>query len=132
MLCMKPSLFSLAMCATSLSTLPLGAQAALPFVQLNQSVLIHIPARDVPDFKSFIGKTLHEGQAGAATTWTSSARRNGAPVQVEATPGPTVSTRAAGACRLLSAQVSQRNSTESWKVWFCQQPNGSWKISGLE
>lgn len=132
MACMKYCHTSLLLGAATAWLLPLSAHAALPFVQLNQSVLLHIPAKDVPNFKAFIGQTLHDGTAGTAHTWTSSAHPNRQPVQVIATPGSPVSTKAAGQCRLLSAQVIQRSSTESWKVWFCQQANGSWKISGLE
>lgn len=111
--------------------LPAAAQA-MPYVQLNQSVIRHIPAPDVPDFKKFIGNTLNTGVADAPQTWNSTARANRTPVQVEVTPSAAVHTRAAGQCRLLSAKVSQRNQHETWKVWFCQQANGSWKISGLE
>lgn len=120
------------LCAITAGLLPLSATAALPFVQLNQSVLLHIPAKDVPDFKTFIGQTLHEGAPDMARTWTSRTSSRRAPVEVVVTPGTPVMTRAAGQCRLLTAQVSQRNAAESWKVWFCQQADGSWKISGLE
>ncbi len=120
-------------CITAALFIPLHAQA-MPYVQLNQSVLIHIPAKDVPGFKTFIGQTLNTGAADTVQAWSSTPRANRAPVQVqvEVTPSAAVTTRAAGQCRLLSAKVSQRNSHESWKVWFCQQADGGWKISGLE
>lgn len=111
--------------------LPAMAQA-MPYVQLNQSVIRHIPAPDVPGFKQFIGNTLNTGAADTVQTWSSTPRANRTPVHVEVTPNAAVSTRAAGQCRLLSAKVSQRNQHETWRVWFCQQANGGWKISGLE
>lgn len=112
--------------------LPWHSQAAMPYVQLTQSVLTHIPAKDVAGFKAFIGHTLHTGPADTTQTWNSTPHPRRAPVQVQVTPSATVTTRTAGPCRLLTAQVSQRASHESWKVWFCQQPDGGWKISGLE
>lgn len=121
-------------CAAGLAAallLPAVAQA-MPFVQLNQSVIRHIPAPDVPGFKQFIGNTLNTGAADTPHMWSSTPRANRTPVQVEVTPSAAVHTRAAGQCRLLSAKVSQRNQHETWKVWFCQQPHGGWKISGLE
>lgn len=111
--------------------LPLAAHA-LSLGQLNQSVLIHIPSKDVPDFRNFIGQALNDGQAGESREWSSSARGSKQPVKVQLTPGPLVETQSAGQCRLLSSQVSQRSKTEAWKVWFCRQADGVWKISGLD
>jgi hypothetical protein len=131
MVCMK-HLFTHVTAGVAMAMwLPMSAHA-IPFVQLNQSVLIHIPAKDVPGFKSFIGETLNSGTSDQVHTWSSTARNNRAPVQVEVTPSAPVTTQAAGQCRLLSAQVHQRSRQESWKVWFCQQANGGWKISALE
>ena len=114
------------------TTLPVGLAHAMPYVQLNQSVLIRIPAKDVPDFKHFIGQALNTGTAGSPLQWQSTQHARRAPVQVTVTPGAVTATRAAGSCRLLAAQVQQQpRPPESWKVWFCQQPNGSWKISSL-
>lgn len=118
-----------AACAAVAWFVPLGAQA-LSLGPLNESVLIHIPSRDVPAFRAFIGKALNEGQAGVAQEWSSSARKP--PVTVVLTPGAAVSTQSAGQCRLLSANVSQRSQTERWNVWFCRQADGAWKISGLK
>ena len=111
--------------------LPMGAQA-MPFVQLNESVIRHIPAKDVPDFKAFIGNVLHTGAPDTPHSWSSQQRGNQTPVQVAVTPGQAVTTQAAGTCRLLSAHVTQRSRQETWKVWFCQQANGSWKISSVQ
>lgn len=128
---MRITLLRSAVCAaTSLLLLP--AAHALPSVLLDQSVLIHIPAKDIPEFKHFIGKSLNEGATDAVREWTSSARSGKPPVQVLLTPGARTNTQSAGACRLLSAQVRQRSQTESWNVWFCQQADGRWKISGLQ
>ena len=131
MLQMKKAISLGAACAAVALFMPLGAQA-LSLGPLNQSVLLHIPARDVPDFRAFIGKALNEGQAGVPLEWNSSARSSKQPVKVQLTPGATVATQSAGQCRLLSANVSQRQQTESWNVWFCLQADGAWKISGLE
>lgn len=111
--------------------LSLGAHA-VPLARLNQSALIHIPAKDVPGFKSFVGQTLNTGEANAETEWRSSAQPGKFPVKVLLTPGAKVETQSAGQCRLLSAQVSHGNTAHQWKLWFCQQADGSWKISGLE
>ena len=117
----------------ALVAVPAGmAQAALPFVQLNDSVLIRIPAKDVPGFKSWIGQALNTGAPGSTLDWQSSHHARRAPVRVQVTPGPVTPTRTAGNCRLLSAQVEQQpRPVETWKVWFCQQPDGSWKISTM-
>lgn len=128
---MKKSISHTIACAAVGLCLPLGAHA-LSLGPLNQSVLIHIPSKDVPDFRRFIGQALNEGRAGEAQEWSSSARGSKQPVKVQLTPGPLVNTQSAGQCRLLSSQVSQRSKTESWKVWFCQQTDGAWKISGLD
>lgn len=111
--------------------LPMAAHA-MPFVQLNESVIRHIPAKDVPAFKTFVGDVLNNGTANTAHNWQSQPRGRQMPVAVAITPGPAVTTRAAGTCRLLSARVSQRSRQESWNVWFCQQAHGGWKISGLQ
>lgn len=126
---MTTALLRIAACSALL--LPFGAHA-LPLARLNQSVLLHIPAQDVPSFKSFVGQTLNEGLAGTVTEWSSSARPGKFPVKVLLNPGAKVETQSAGQCRLLSAQVSQSRMAHQWKLWFCQQADGSWKISGLE
>lgn len=115
----------------ALLSLPVSAQV-LSLGHRNDSVLLHIPARDAGAFKAFIAQTLNTGQPDVAQEWSSSAVSGRQPVKVLLTPGPAVETRAAGRCRLLSSQVRQRQAQESWNVWFCQQANGSWKISGLD
>lgn len=127
---MKTSIYLSAVLAASAFLTPFAA-SALPFAQLNQTVLIHIPAKDVPSFRAFIGQTLNDGTEHVVAQWHSTARRSQPEVQVQITPGAKIQTQAAGQCRLLSGEVSQRSRTESWKVWFCQQADGSWKISGL-
>lgn len=129
---MNTFLFQAAACAASLLLLPAAHAQAVPFVLLDQSVLVNIPSRDVPDFKAFIGKTLNEGAADTVTEWSSSARAGKPPVKVVLTPGARVPTRSAGECRLLQGQVSQGSKANAWQVSFCQQSNGSWKISGLK
>lgn len=104
---------------------------ALPWVQLTQSVLIHIPAKDVPAFKTFIGETLRSAPAGQAQSWHSQQHGRQAPVQVSVTPSAAVHTDKAGTCRRLDATVQQGPRSEPWSVWFCLDPQGHWKISGL-
>ena len=104
---------------------------ALPLVQLTQSVLIHIPAKDVPSFRSFIADTLHQAPAGQPQTWHSQRHGRKAPVQVQVVAGSTVTTESAGTCRRLDAQVQQGPRSEPWSVWFCLDPQGHWKISSL-
>jgi hypothetical protein len=119
-------------CASAAAFVPSVSHAAMPYVQLSQTVLVHIPTRDIPSFKTFIANTLNDGVADKPVTWTSSTRRQQVPVNVQLTPGPQVSTRSAGQCRLLSALVSQRSTSETWNVLFCQQADNEWKISGLQ
>ncbi|MCT9811315.1 hypothetical protein N0K08_11760 [Acidovorax sp. Be4] len=126
---MQKALLRLAACTALL--LPFAVHA-LPLARLNQSALLHIPAQDVPSFKSFVGQTLNEGPAGTVAEWSSTARPGKFPVKVLLNPGAKVETQSAGQCRLLSAQVSQSRTAHQWKLWFCQQADGSWKISGLE
>jgi hypothetical protein len=129
---MHTFLLQAAACAASLLLLPAAQAQAVPFVLLDQSVLVHIPSRDVPDFKAFIGRTLNEGAADTVAEWSSSARAGKPPVKVALTPGPRVQTRSAGECRLLQGQVSQGRQANRWKVSFCQLADGKWKISGLK
>lgn len=112
-------------------SLPVSAQV-LSLGHRNDSVLLRIPAGDAGAFKAFIAKTLNTGQPEVAQEWNSSARPGHPPVQVLLTPGAAVETRSAGRCRLLSSQVRQRDAHESWRIWFCQQADGAWKISSLE
>ncbi len=127
---MKAAVSRTLACAAAL-LLPLGANA-LSLGFRTDTVLMHIPAKDVNDFKSFISQTLNEGEAGKQREWTSSEHTNKYPVKVQLTPEAATQTKTAGRCRLLSAEVSQRRQVESWKIWFCQQADGGWKISGLE
>ena len=120
---------SLAFAATALA-LPLQA-SALSLGYRAQPVLLHIPAQDIDNFKSFIFQTLGIGEAGLPREWRSSERSSKAQVKVPLAPSPVVETEPAGRCRMLSADVSQRRQTEAWKVWFCQKGDGNWKISGL-
>ncbi len=129
---MNTFILQAAACTASLLLLPAAQAQAVPYVLLDQTVLVHIPSKDVPDFKSFIGKTLNEGAADTVAEWSSSARAGKPPVKVVLTPGPRVQTRSAGECRLLQGQVSQGSRANSWKVSFCQLADGKWKISGLK
>ncbi len=128
---MKTPISRAVACAAALLLLPLGA-SALSLGARGQSVLLHIPAKDVNDFKSFIAQSLNDGEAGQQREWTSSARASKQPVKVLLVPGAVVETQSAGRCRLLSADVRQRNQMENWNIWFCQQADGGWKISGLD
>ena len=113
------------------AALSLGALAAPPSLSfLNDTVAIHIPAKDLPAFKAAVASTLNTSPAGSAVEWSSSARRGRQPVKVLLKPGQAVQTQAAGTCRPLAADVSRRGAAEQWSFWFCQQADGSWKISG--
>jgi hypothetical protein len=111
--------------------LPLHA-SALSLGHKPDTVLLHIPSQDVDSFRAFIRQTLNESEAGQPKQWASSAKKGKQAVQVLLTPGASVQTQSAGQCRLLSADVSQSSKKENWKVWFCQQADGNWKISGLK
>lgn len=128
---MKIGISRAAACAAALLLFPLAA-SALSLGARAQSVLLHIPAKDVNDFKAFIAQSLNDGEAGQQREWTSSARASKQPVKVLLVPSAVVETQSAGRCRLLSADVRQRNQMENWNIWFCQQADGGWKISGLD
>ena len=32
-------------------------------------------------------------------------------------------------CRLLEGDFARTSTTETWKFWFCKQPDGTWKAS---
>ena len=120
---------SLAFAAAALA-LPLQA-SALSLGYRAQPVLLHTPAQDVDNFKSFISQTLDIGEAGLQREWRSSERRSKSQLKALLAPSPGVETEPAARCRMLSAEVSQRRETEAWKVWFCQKGDGNWKSSGL-
>ena len=128
---MKAIVSKMAICFSS-AFLLLSSAHAMPPVQLNQSVLAYIPDKDIADFKAFIAQTLNDGKADIVQEWSSRSRTPSMAVKVQVTPSGPLQTQSAGQCRLLSAHVSRRTSTETWKVLFCQQATGGWKISGLE
>jgi len=104
---------------------------AAPLSFLNKSIISRIPAADTPSLQATVGVVLNDMADGQPTEWTSSQsnRTRRTPVHIVLTPQQTVQTDSAGTCRLLDAKVSQANTDENWKYWFCKQADGSWKAS---
>ena len=117
------------LCAiASCAFIPLAAQAA-PVAYLNNNILTRIPAKDVANFKESVLTTLNSVPDGQTAAWASSPIASGQ-IQVTMQPQETSETKTAGTCRLLAADIQQRDQHENWKFWFCKQKDGSWKSSG--
>ena len=117
------------LCAiASCALIPFAAQAA-PVAYLNNSILTRIPAKDVASFKDAVLTTLNTVPDGATAAWASTPIASGQ-IQIEMQPQETSETKIAGTCRLLAAEINQRDQHENWKFWFCKQKDGSWKSSG--
>lgn len=131
---MKPMslLLSVALLGAALWAAPMASRAAtLSF--LKDTIAARIPAKDVPAFRKAIGGVLNDTADGDITEWTSTQRsRRRPPVQVVFTPLQTARTATANTCRLLHAQVTQRDVSEQWQFWFCQQDDGIWKAVGSQ
>lgn len=96
---------------------------------MNHTIISSIPKKDRPDFRAAVTQVLESQPDGAATTWTGSKPPHGLPVSVKMTVQRTTETQKANKCRLVDALVSQGNSSEDWKFWFCKQDSGQWKAS---
>ena len=115
------------------AALALGlAQAAVaaPAVMLNHALITQIPKADQPSFHQAIADALNNSADGQSTNWSSVPKRKVTPpITVKLTPTQTTKLKDDRACRFLEGDFARANTTESWKFWFCKQPDGSWKAS---
>ena len=115
------------------AALALGlAQAAVaaPAVMLNHALITQIPKADQPSFHQAVADALNNSADGQSTNWSSVPKRKVTPpITVKLTPTQTTKLKDDRACRFLEGDFARANTTESWKFWFCKQPDGSWKAS---
>jgi surface antigen len=128
---MKTFALTVASLAAAASLVSTNANAAA-LIFLNDTIAARIPARDLPDAKAAVAKVLNEAADGSVTEWTSRPNRTNQRVTMALQPQQTVQTGSAGSCRLLSADVRLKKTSENWRFWFCKQSDGSWKASGSQ
>lgn len=126
---MKHTMLRLVLAVSASAAVLPSVVCAAPLSFLNGTILLRIPAKDVPGFRQAIGSVLNTAADKSTTQWSSSHHRGNAQVNVALRPLETVQTRSAGECRLLDATVSQQTQQEDWRFWFCKQPDGTWKAS---
>lgn len=115
--------------AVALAALPLVGHAAPAFF-LNDTIIRHIPSKDLPSFRSALGSVLNGSSDGFALRWSSAHTAPSKMINVEFRSLQTAQTRSANTCRLVKADVTRSRESETWQFWFCQQEDGSWKASG--
>ncbi|WAI85312.1 MULTISPECIES: hypothetical protein [Achromobacter] len=107
-----------------------AAAVAAPPVMLNNSLITQIPKGDRTSFHDAVAQALNSSADGQRTEWTSSAQaKRAAPITVQLTPTQTTKATNDRVCRFLVADFARTSTTETWKFWFCKQPDGSWKAS---
>ncbi|WP_251865690.1 hypothetical protein [Achromobacter sp. Marseille-Q4962] len=123
----KPlALFAALAAACSLGTAALAA----PPVMLNDALITQIPKSDQAAFRQAVADALNTSPDGLSTSWSSTPRRKGAPpITVKLTPTQTSKGSNDRLCRFLQGDFSRTSTSETWKFWFCKQPDGTWKAS---
>ncbi|WP_240939459.1 hypothetical protein [Diaphorobacter sp. HDW4A] len=112
-----------------LLTTSFGAQSAPTFF-LNDTIIRHIPAKDLPSFRTALGGALNQSQDGTTTRWSSTHASKFKQIDIQLTPLQTAETSSANTCRLLKADVARGGQAENWQFWFCKATDGAWKASG--
>lgn len=131
---MKPAslLLSAVLSGVMLYAVP-AVSGAVTLSFLKDTIAARVPAKDVPAFRAAIGDVLRSAADGEQVSWSSTQRsRRRAPVEMVFTPLQTTQTETENTCRLLHARVTQRDVSEQWQFWFCQQDDGVWKAVGSQ
>ncbi|EFF73501.1 hypothetical protein [Achromobacter piechaudii] len=117
--------------ATLLVAVGVSATAvAAPPVMLNNSLITQIPNGDRASFHEAIAQALNQSADGQRTEWTSKTQpKRAAPITVQLTPTQTSKVKDDRVCRFLVADFARTSTTEKWQLWFCKQPDGTWKAS---
>ncbi|WP_264615824.1 hypothetical protein [Achromobacter spanius] len=103
---------------------------AAPPVMLNNSLITQIPKGDRPSFHDAVAQSLNSSADGQRTEWVSKSQaKRAAPITVQLTPTQTSKVKNDRVCRFLVADFARTSTTETWKFWFCKQPDGTWKAS---
>ena len=106
------------------------AAVAAPPVMLNNSLITQIPNGDRTSFHEAVAQALNNSADGQRTEWASKAQpKKAAPITVQLTPTQTSKVKDDRVCRFLVADFARTSTTETWKFWFCKQPDGTWKAS---
>ena len=105
-----------------------GPALAAPAVMLNNALITQISKADKPAFHQAVAQALNDTADGQSVNWSSTPKRKAAPITAKITPLQT-STAGDRTCRLLEGDFARTSTTETWKFWFCKQPDGTWKAS---
>lgn len=105
-----------------------GPALAAPAVMLNNALITQISKADKPAFHQAVANALNNTAVGQSVTGSSTPKRKAAPITAKITPLQT-STSGDRTCRLLEGDFARTSTTETWKFWFCKQPDGTWKAS---
>lgn len=95
---------------------------------LNNALITQISKADKPAFRQAVADALNNTADGQSVNWSSTPKRKAAPITAKITPLQT-STTGDRTCRLLEGDFARTSTTETWKFWFCKQPDGTWKAS---
>jgi len=102
---------------------------AAPAVMLNHALITEIPKADQPVFHKAVADALNNAADGQSTQWSSTPKGKQAPITAKITPLQTSTLSGDRTCRLLEGDFARAKTTETWKFWFCKQPDGTWKAS---
>ncbi len=106
-----------------------GAAVAAPAVMLNHALITEIPKADLPAFHKAAADALNNAADGQSTQWSSTPKGKAPPITAKITPLQTSTLSGDRTCRLLEGDLARAKTSETWKFWFCKQPDGTWKAS---
>ncbi|MFM9871211.1 hypothetical protein [Achromobacter xylosoxidans] len=106
-----------------------GPALAAPAVMLNNALITQISKADKPAFHQAVADALNNAADGQSINWSSTPKRKAAPITAKITPLQTSKLSGDRTCRLLEGDFARTSTTETWKFWFCKQPDGTWKAS---